>query len=148
MHTIRESNYTVIKQPCNGNSMVKKITKNNSVHRSYQAQVMRWSHSMIFKQIIHSYLNKRQGGRRTFSTFFKKDRFLDMMIVNVEHACSHKHVVRTAKSLQMARSEMTGHSFLVLIQNHRLCFENSSCKLLSFNISANSTWAWQVCSTQ
>jgi len=26
----------------------------------------------------------------------------------------------------------------------KLCFENSSCKRLSFNNSANSSWAWQV----
>jgi len=46
----------------------------------------------------------------------------------------------------MARSEMTGHSFLVLIRKwHKLCFENSSCKLLPFNNCANSSWAWQVC---
>jgi len=27
MHTIRKSNYTVVKQPCTGNSKAKKITK-------------------------------------------------------------------------------------------------------------------------
>jgi len=38
------------------------------------------------------------------------------------------------------------HSFLVLIQKwHKLCFENSICKRLSFNKSVNSSWAWQVC---
>ena len=58
---------------------------------------------MIFTQIIHAYFNTRQGGRRTFSTFFKKDRFLDMMVINFEHASSHKYVMRTAKSLRMAR---------------------------------------------
>jgi len=43
----------------------------------------------------------------------------------------------------MTRSEMTGYSFLVLIQkSHNLCFEKSSCKLLSFNNSANSSWAY------
>jgi len=46
----------------------------------------------------------------------------------------------------MARSEMTEHSFLVLIQRwHKLCFENSSCKLLLSYKSSNSSWVWQVC---
>jgi len=43
---------------------------------------------------------------------------------------------------------MTGYSFLVLIKkSHELCFEKSSCKLLSFKNSKNSSWAykWQVC---
>ena len=46
------------------------------------------------------------------------------------------------------KSVMSGHSFLVLMQKwHRpkLCYENSSCKLLSFNNSTNLSWAWQVC---
>jgi len=51
MHTIHESNYTVIKLPRNGNSEGK-INKNNSVHKSYQAQLMGWMH-LIFTQIMH-----------------------------------------------------------------------------------------------
>jgi len=44
----------------------------------------------------------------------------------------------------MARSEVIEHSFLVLIQKwHKLWFESSNCKLLSFGNSANSSWAWQ-----
>jgi len=41
-----------------------------------------------------------------------------MIIINFdfENAASHKYAVQKAKSLCMARSEMTGHSFLVLIQ--------------------------------
>ena len=66
-------------------------------------------------------LIKDNGGQRTFLTFFKKDRFLDLMIINFENASSHKYVVHKAShkyvvhSLWMARSEMTGYSFLVLI---------------------------------
>jgi len=45
----------------------------------------------------------------------------------------------------MGRSEMTGHSILVRIQNDINCFENSSCKLLWLNNSAKSCWAWHVC---
>jgi len=37
MHTIHESNYAVIKLPSNENSKEKKINKNNSVCRNYQA---------------------------------------------------------------------------------------------------------------
>jgi len=36
----------------------------------------------------------------------------------------------------MARSEMTGYLFLVLSQKQKFGFENSSCKLLSFNYPA------------
>jgi len=39
------------------------------------------------------------GEQRTFSTFFKKDRFLGLMIINFENASSHKHVVLKANSL-------------------------------------------------
>jgi len=52
------------------------------------------------------------------------------MIVNFENAASHKYVVQNAKSLWMARSDMAGHWFLVLIEKwHKFCFENSSWKL-------------------
>jgi len=45
----------------------------------------------------------------------------------------------------MAGSEMTEYSFLVLIQKwHKLCFENSTCKHLSFNNSVNSSQAYQL----
>jgi len=37
MHTIHEINYPVMKLPRNGKVMRKKLTKNNLVHRSYQA---------------------------------------------------------------------------------------------------------------
>jgi len=52
MHTIHESNYTVMKQPCNGNSKAKKITKTVEV-RSYKAQLMGWMHMTMFTPIIH-----------------------------------------------------------------------------------------------
>jgi len=52
MPTIHESNYTVMKQARNGNSKAKKLTKNNSVYRSYQAHVIGWMHSIIFTQVI------------------------------------------------------------------------------------------------
>jgi len=54
MHTIHESNYTVIKLPSNGNSKTKEINeKYNSVYRSCQAQLMGWKHLITFTQIIH-----------------------------------------------------------------------------------------------
>jgi len=68
------------------------------------------------------------------------------MIINFENAASHKYFAQNAESLRIARSDMTGHSFLVLIQKwHKLCFGNSSCKLLSFNNCSNSSLPWQVC---
>jgi len=60
---------------------------------------------MIFTQIIHTRrLMQDNIGQRTFSTFFKKDRFLVLMIINFENASLHKYVVQKANSLQMTRS--------------------------------------------
>jgi len=54
MHTIHESNYTVIKLPSNGNSKTKEINeKYNSVYRSCQAQLMGWKYLITFTQIIY-----------------------------------------------------------------------------------------------
>ena len=36
---------------------------------------------------------------RIFSIFFKKDCFLDLMIINLENAASHKNVAQKAKRL-------------------------------------------------
>ena len=85
-------------------------------------------------------------GRRTFSTFFKPDRSLDLMTFNFENAASHKNVVQTYWRLRVARSEMTGHSFLVLKQKwHKLCFENSSCKFFVVYNSVNELWLTKIC---
>jgi len=43
----------------------------------------------------------------------------------------------------MTRSEIIGYSFLILIKkSHKLCFEKSTCKLLLFNSSENSSWTY------
>ena len=68
----------------------------------------------------------KDGG---YSQHFSEDRFLDLMIINFENAASHKYVVQKAKGLWTATSEMTGHSFLVLIQNDI----NSVLKILGEN---------------
>jgi len=39
------------------------------------------------------------AGRKTFSTFFEKDRFLDLTNVNFGNAASHKFVVQKSKNL-------------------------------------------------
>jgi len=39
------------------------------------------------------------AGRRAFSTFFNKDHFMNLMIINFENAASHKYVVQKAKGL-------------------------------------------------
>ena len=119
---------------------------------------MGWMQSIIFTQVVDLFVDweidtrlrrliQDNAGRRTFLTFFKKDRFLDLMVIKFENTASHKYLVQKSKSLWMARSQMNEHSVLVLIQKwHKLnCFENSSCKRLSFNNSANSSRAWQVC---
>jgi len=67
-------------------------------------------------------------------------------IVNFQNTASHKFLVQNSKSLWMSTSELTEHSFLVLIQKwHKLCFENSGCKFLSFYKSTNSSLAGHVC---
>jgi len=56
MHTIHESNYTVIKLPSNGNSSLRRkiiSIKQFSLH-NYQAQLMGRMHLIIFTQINHS----------------------------------------------------------------------------------------------
>jgi len=54
------------------------------------------------------------------------------MIVNFENATSHKYLVQKFRSLWMARSEITEHSFLVLIlKGHRL---NSVLKIPVANV--------------
>jgi len=101
MHTIHESNCKVMKQTRSGNSTAKKLTKkSNSIFRSYQAHVMGWMHLILFTQDRSSNrsLIQDNAGRRTFSTFFKKDQFLDLMIVNFENTTSHKYLVKKLKS--------------------------------------------------
>jgi len=45
----------------------------------------------------HPFVDK--AGRRTFSTYFKKDHFLDLMIVNFENVASQKCVPQKGKNL-------------------------------------------------
>jgi len=90
------------------------------------------------------YKTTYNAGRRTFSTFFRKDRYLDLL--SILRMPVHTNMSCKRAKFWTTRSEMTGHSFLVLIQKlHKLCFENSSCKLSSFNNSENTPWAKQVC---
>jgi len=63
----------------------KKLIKINSVCRCYNAQLMRWMHLIIFTQV--------NNAGRTFLTFFKKDRLLDLMIINIEKTASQKYLV-------------------------------------------------------
>jgi len=60
------------------------------------------------------------------------------MIIDFEIFVSQKYVVQTAKSIWMARSEMTGYSFLVMKNSHKLYFEKPTCKLFLVNNTANS----------
>ena len=84
-----------------------------------------------------------KAGRSTFL----KDRFFNLMITNFEDTASHKYIV---KSLWMARSEMTEHSFRWFSSKNDINNSvNSSwawqeCAPPPFNNSANSSWAWQV----
>ena len=86
MCTIRGSNYTAIKEPSNETVRWNK--------RRYQAQLMGWMPLINFTQIILRRLIQANGGQRTFSTFFKNDRFLNLMIINFQNACTHKYFVQ------------------------------------------------------
>jgi len=46
---------------------------------------MRWMQLIIFTQV--------NNAGRTFLTFFKKDRLLDLMIINIEKTASQKYLV-------------------------------------------------------
>ena len=92
-----------------------------------------------FTQIIR-WLILNNVGWKTFSTFFWKDQ----MIINFANASSHKCFVRVFEQLDQKWLGRPIH-FLFLSKIHKLCFKNSSCKLLSLNNSTNSSWAWQVC---
>ena len=54
---------------------------------------------MIFHRSSIRRLIRDKVGQRTFSIFFKKAQFLDLMIINFENAASNKSVVQNAKSL-------------------------------------------------
>jgi len=47
-------NHTAIKQPHDENKDAKKLSKNSSVYRSHQTQLMGWMYLMILTQIIQS----------------------------------------------------------------------------------------------
>ena len=74
MHTIHESNHTVMKLPRNENSKEKKYQqKNNSVCRSYQAQLTGWMRLVIFTQTIHSYIDTRQRRTKEILNIFQTE---------------------------------------------------------------------------
>jgi len=98
---------------------------------------------MIFTQTIHANFDTRQRRTKDILNIFRKGSVLDTVIINFENTSSHKYIGQRI-SLRIARSEITGYSFLVLIPKSQTLFESSSCKLLSFNISANPSWARQV----
>jgi len=63
-------------------------------------------------------------------------------MINFDNSASQKYVVQTASSIRMARSEITGYSFLVIKKSNKLYFETSTWKLLSVNNFANSYCAY------
>ena len=71
MHTIQESNYRVIKLPCNSSSKVKKINIHFSLQK-FQVQPMGWMHLIIFIQIIHLSTDTRQCRTKEILNIFLK----------------------------------------------------------------------------
>jgi len=58
---------------------------------------MGWMHLTILTQINHSYFDTRQRRTKAFLTFVKKDRFLDLMIINFENTASRQYFVQKSK---------------------------------------------------
>jgi len=91
----------------------------------------------LHRSSIHR-LIQDNAGQRIFSTFFK-DRCLSILRMQL-----HTNILCKRLRVHEWLNQITGHSFLALIKKMTNCFENSICKLLSFN-HHNSSLAWQVC---
>jgi len=48
----------------------------------------------MFTQIIHSWIDTNNAGRREIRNNFKKGSVLDLMIFNFKNAVSHRYVVQ------------------------------------------------------
>jgi len=143
IQSYHEGDYTIIKLPRNGNSKAKRLTFIKWIVFCCQVQLMGWMQLRFLYRSSIGRLMQNYTRRRTFSTFFKKDRIW-IWPLSILRMPLHIQTCRAkkAKSLRMARSEITGYSFLDLIQNDKRCFENSSCKLMSN--SENSFKAWKA----
>ena len=96
-----------------------------------------------FTLFIRRLMQDNTRGR--FSAFFKKARFYNLTTILRMPLHTQTCSAKKAKSLWMARSEITGIHFMFLSKIDKRCFENSSCKLMSYKNSANSSQAWQAC---
>jgi len=82
---------------------------------------------------VHPFIEN--AGRRTFLTFFKKDRFLKLIIVNFGNAASHKYVVEKGKNLwRLVQKWLCIHLFLSKI------YTNS---VLKIPVALKSEWVQQ-----
>ena len=142
MHTIHESNCTVIKQPRNGSNKAKNLTKHNSVYTGYQSQLTGWMHVLIFIQTSHSYIDVRQPKTKDILNIFQKGWVYGLWLSILR---TPLHTIMLCKRLRVYEwldQKCLGIHFLFLSKNNKICFEISSCKLLSFNNSTNSFWAF------
>ena len=80
---------------------------------------MGWMQLIIFytDHPFADWYKQRNAGRRTFLAFFKKDRFLDLMIINFENTASHKYVVQKSRVYEWLDNERLGIDFLFLFKN-------------------------------
>ena len=78
MHTIHERNYRVKEEPRNGNSKAnKKLPKNNLLLQMLSSTATEMD---AVHDLLTDHLFLENAGRRTFSTFFEKDRFLHLRL--------------------------------------------------------------------
>ena len=74
-------------------------------------------HLTIFIQIIHSSIDTNNPRWRTFLAFFKKDCFLDLMIINFENIASHKYIAKVLRVYEWLDQKWVGIHFLFLSKN-------------------------------
>ena len=73
MHTIHESNYTVIKTTTQWQESGEK-----DLIKNYQAQLVGWMHLMIFTHIKHSQTDARQRRTKNIFNIFQKGSFFGL----------------------------------------------------------------------
>ena len=101
-----------------------------------------WSflHRSIIRRLIQD-----NAGRRTFLTFSKKDLFLDLMILSILRIPHHTNILcKNLRVYEWLDQKWQISCSYPKMTWAKLCFENSSCKCLSFNNTANASWTWQV----
>jgi len=76
---------------------------------------------------------------------FRKESVFGLMIIKLRILLHTNILCKSLIVYECLDQKWLTIQFLFLPKNDMNCFENSSCKRLSFNNSASSSWARQVC---